>query len=133
MITDRRAPNRLPATFLQAINPLWWASDVKRNPKWSWFRWFCRNPFCNFTMVIIGLAHHERDCHYAKSAWTYASAGWNYGYTIPVHWIGLRVPFPFLSYRGCGIETMIGWKTSGGFSMAFRRANSPNATEAPDA
>ena len=131
MITDRRAPNRLPATWLQILNPIWWASDAERNPKWSWIEWFCRNPFCNFTMTIIGIADHERDCHYAVSGWTYAERGFNYGWSKPTSFP--RLPFPFISYRGLVIETMIGWKTSGGFSMAFRRANSPNAEETPNA
>ena len=130
MISDRRQQNRDPATFIQAINPLWWASDAERNPKWPWWRWFLRNPFCNFAMVVIGIADSERDCHYSVSPWTYAEKGWNYGYSKPTNRFP-RIPFPFLSYRGRWVEFNLGWKTSGGFSLAVRRANSPNATETP--
>lgn len=128
MITDHRTPNRHPATLLQAINPLWWASDAERNMKWSWIKWFCRNPFCNFTMTIIGIADSERDCHYAVSGWTYATTGWNYGWSTPTSRFP-RIPFPFISHRGRWIEWAIGWKTSGGFTIQLRRSNSPNAEE----
>lgn len=128
MITDRRSPNRRCPTLLQAVNPIWWLSDAERNHNWSWIRWFLRNPACNFTMTIIGIADCFRDCHYAKSPWTYANKGWNWGYSQPV---GSLTVYPFISHRGKSWEWNIGWKTSGGFSLAFRRAHSPNAEETP--
>lgn len=118
MIYDRRQPNRKPATWLQSINPIWWAGDVERNP------------FCNFTMTIIGIADSERDCYYSRSPWTYEVSGFNWGYSIPTERFP-RVPFPFASYRGKYIECAAGWKTSGGFTMSIRRANSQNAQETP--
>lgn len=128
MQSDRRTPNRLSPTFLQLVNPIWWASDTERNPKWSWWKWFKRNPFYNFTSVILGVSDCHRTVCYSKSPWTFADAGWNYGYTLIDHW---TVPLPFISYRGTSIEASIGWKTSGNFGVTLRRANSPNATEAP--
>ena len=129
MIHDRRAPNRKPATWLQIVNPIWWASDAERNHNWTWCRWFKRNPFCNFTMTIIGIAYQERVCHYSRSPWTYEVSGWNYGYSVPTNFP--RLPHPFFSYRGTIIECALGWKTSGGFTATIRRSNSPNATETP--
>jgi len=136
---DRRQPNRPAPTLLQRVNPIWWAGDVERplpvyGPDkklisgWPWWQWFKRNPFCNFTMVIIGIAHKSRDCHYSRSPWTYADTGWNYGWSMPGI-IGL--PRPFVSHRGSWLEWAIGWKTSGGFTMQCRRANSPNAKGTP--
>lgn len=64
----------------------------------------------------------------ARGGWTYASTGWNYGWTQAV---GSPLRLPFVSYRGSRIECMVGWKTSGAFDLQCRRANSPNATETP--
>ena len=125
---DCRSPTRRTPTFLQRINPIWWLGDAERNPNWSRWKWFKRNPCCNFCMVIIGIAHKERDCHYSRSPWTYEESGVNYGWSKPTDgWL----PRGFISYRGTKIECAIGWKTSGGFTAAFRRAHSPNATETP--
>jgi hypothetical protein len=129
MNSDHRGPNRAPATFLQAINPVWWLGDVERNPNWSRWQWFLRNPLCNFHAVIIGVADCFRTVYWSKSPWSFApDGGWNYGYTIID---GGCIPLPFISWRGKRIECMIGWKTSGFFGYALRRANSPNATEQP--
>jgi hypothetical protein len=129
MFHDFRQHNREPATWAQVLNPIWWASDVERNHNWTWYKWFFRNPFCNFFMVIVGIADYDRDCFWSVSPWTYADRGFNYGYSIPVHcW---KIPFPFISYRGTWIEWAIGWKTSGGFTMTLRKSNSCNAKDIP--
>lgn len=125
---DHRGPNRAPATFFQAVNPFWWMSDVERNRNWPWWQWFLRNPFCNFHAVIIGVADCSRTVYWSKSPWSFAERGWNYGYTIID---GGWIPLPFVSWRGRWVEVAIGWKTSGFFGYALRRANSPNATEHP--
>lgn len=127
LLHDIRAPNRKPATLWQALNPVWWASDEKRNKKWSWWRWFVRNHFTNFLSVIVGVCHETRECFYSSSGWTYAVTGWNYGYTKVRHYPLL----PFVSHRGTKWEWCIGWMTSGKLDIEFRRANSPNATETP--
>jgi len=131
VIIARRSPDPLrPApTLRQRINPIWWLGDVERNPNWSRWSWFKRNPCANFTMTIIGIAHKERDCYYSRSPWTYEVSGFNWGYSIPTGFP--QIPFPFISYRGKRIEFALGWKTSGGFTMSVRRANSPNAEETP--
>lgn len=128
MIYDVRSPNRPPPTFLQRINPVWWASDIMRNPNWPWLIWFLRNPMCNFHNVIIGIAHKERTVAYARGVgWTFVD-GWNWGYVQATDgWLKR----PFISYRGRWIECMIGWKTSGAFGYSLRRANAANATEHP--
>lgn len=128
MYADHRTANRLPATILQAVNPFWLMSDVERNHNWPWWRWFLRNPFCNFHAVVIGVADCGRTVYWSRSPWTFADSGINYGYTIID---GGFLPLPFVSYRGHGIECAIGWKTSGFFGYALRRANSPNATDKP--
>jgi hypothetical protein len=128
LICDHRAPNRRSATYLQAINPLWWAGDVERPVKWSWWQHFKRNPFANFSKVIIGCAHKDRLVIYTDSPWTYAEDGWNHGWIIPE---GAWFARPFWAFRGQKWERCIGWKTSGTFSIDWRRANSPNQAEAP--
>lgn len=129
MIHDRRQPNRPAPTFLQRINPILWLGDIERNPNWSRWAWFKRNPCANFTMTIIGIAHKERDCYYSRSPWTYEVNGLNYGFSVPVKFP--HIARPFASYRGKYIECAAGWKTSGGFTLTIRRANSPNAEETP--
>lgn len=125
MQSDRRTPNRLKPTLLQWINPMWWADDAERNTRWPRWRWFLRNPFCNFLSVIVGVADCYRTVHYSRSPWTFAQdGGINYGYTMID---GGICPLPFISYRGSVMECGIGWKTSGGFGISCRRANSPNA------
>lgn len=127
---DRRQPNRPAPTLRQRINPIWWASDVERNKEWSWWRWFKRNPFNNFCMVIIGIAHKERDVYYSVSPNTYApDGGYNEGYSIRVDKPGKK--YKFKSHRGDKIEWCVGWKTSGGFTITRRPANTPNAAEHP--
>lgn len=126
-LKDYRAPLRRPATFLQFINPVWWASDVERNMNWSWWEWFKRNSFANFKKVIIGRAHRYRTCYYTNSALTYAPEGWNYGWVLS-KWC---IPLPFLSHRGLKKEWVIGCMTSGTVTAEWRTANSPNATEYP--
>jgi hypothetical protein len=120
--------NRKAPTLWQRLNPIWWASDEERNDHWDWLHWFFRNPFANFTNTIIGIAHKDRDCYYSRSPWSFAEFGLNYGFSVPVKgWFS----YPFISYRGTWIEYIIGWKTSGRFSMTLRRSNSKNATEYP--
>jgi len=128
MRSDRRTPNRVSPTILQALNPLWWADDAERNPRWPRWRWFLRNPCCNFLSVIIGVADCHRTVYYSRSPWTFAETGCNYGYTLID---GGCIRLPFVSYRGKRVEAGIGWKTSGGFGIALRRANSPNAEPTP--
>jgi hypothetical protein len=123
---DHRGPNRLPPRWFQILNPVWLASDAERNHNWTWRKWFLRNPFCNLFMVVIGIAHKPRTCAWTVSPWTYADRGWNLGYVQADNsWIKM----PFISYRGRRFECSIGWKTSGGFTAAARRANSPNAED----
>jgi hypothetical protein len=122
---DTRAPNRNPPTFLQAINPYWWLCDVERNPEWTWWAWFKRNPAHNFKSVIIGVCHKERICHYKGSGWTLPEYGWNYGYTT----VNGYPPLPFIAHRGDKYEYAFGWMTSGAFATTFRNEHSPNATQ----
>lgn len=127
MHADLRPPNRMPPTLAQRINPLWWAGDAERPSGWTWWQHFLRNPFANFTMTVIGCAHRERAVVYSASPWTYADDGWNSGWVIPSG----GMPRPFMSWRGRRWEWCIGWKTNGGATIQFRRANSPNQTETP--
>ena len=119
---DARAPSRLPPTFAQRINPLWWALDVMKPANASTVGWFIRNPFANLFNVILGLAHCYREVNWKNGdGWTFATKGWNYGYSraIPgVMWL------PFVSYRGRYVELAIGWMTSGTLTLGhMRRAN----------
>ena len=130
MKNDYRTPNRKPATFLQRINPLWWASDTEQDMTWPWWRWFIRNPFANFFAVVVGVAHCYRTVYYTKSPWSYAEDG---GCNICITLVnGSWFPRPFISFRGKKWERSIGWKTSGCFALGdWRRANSPNAMARP--
>ena len=125
---DHRGPNRLPPTWRQILNPIWLMSDTERNMAWPWWRWFLRNPFCNFYQVVIGIAHKPRMCAWLRSPWTFAEKGWNLGY---IQADGSWLKLPFISHRGTCVEWCAGWMTAGGFAMTIRRANSPNATETP--
>jgi hypothetical protein len=126
MFSDRRTPNRQAPSWWQRINPLFWLGDTERPIGKSAFLWFFRNPCCNFNAVIIGVSHKHRTCYYAKGdGWTYASRGWNYGYTKID---GCPIPLPFVSYRGERWERMLGWKTSGAFGYAWRVTNAKGWT-----
>lgn len=105
--------------------PVYWFSDTERNPTWSWFAWWLRNPFANLFANIIGVSYKDRDFVCNEGDVNFAS-GLVFAYTITKG----RPPLPYVSYRNEVFEFATGWKTHGGFSLiTLRRANSPNATD----
>jgi hypothetical protein len=119
MFHDLRAPNRIAPTSTQRINPLWWLGDAHRPASKGVVGWFFRNPCANLFAVIIGITHRTRLVAYARGdGYTYAEAGWNWGWSVPFRgWL----PRPFISWRGERIELAIGWKTSGAFTPTSTR------------
>ena len=111
------------------MNPVWLASDQERNHNWSWWQWFVRNPFANFTAVIIGVAHRKRWWVSTMAGENFPLRGFGMGWVIAD---GCWLPRPWVCYRGTVLELGIGWKSHGGFGVNRRTANAPNATEYPE-
>jgi len=124
----------LPAAkWHEWLNPYWWASDVElaKYPKWSWLKWFKRNPFSNFKSRIVGVAYIKprvwRSNVTNGQLWAYH--GWSFAITtIPY----VPIALPWVGYRA-KYEMGIGWKTDGSFCpFMYRKAHSKNATEIPN-
>ena len=130
MNSDHRGPieGRVAATSQQRLSLSWLAGDVQRNPAYSAFRWFFTNPFCNYLSVVVGISHLPRTVYYAKGeGWTYVD-GLNWGYSIAE---GNVQKLRFVSYRGCWLEGMLGWKTSGALGITLRVARARNLAPKP--
>ena len=114
------------ATLRQWLNPIWWLSDTERNPAWSWWAWYWRNPDANFKSRIIGISSHAPRRWYSAvpGGELWPARGWCFAITmtpwcLPRYWIG---------HRGARFEKGHGWKTSGGFTtLTWRNSHATNA------
>lgn len=112
----------------QLLNPVWLLSDQERNPRWSWWAWFKRNPCANLFAVGIGVACFRRTVRGTMDGQNFPAAGWG----CHIVFTDEATPRPWIAWRGKHHEFGAGWKTHGGFGINWRRANSTNATpEAP--
>jgi hypothetical protein len=137
LYSTHREPLRSAPTWAELLNPFWWLSDTERNMAWPWWQWFLRNPATNFFSVIVGVAHCYRTVHALRPGeYTLPPRGFNAGITVVDRppWARVLSPvvYPFMAWRGEKYEWIVGWKTSGTFSLiTFRRANAPNAAPLP--
>ncbi|MCO6457288.1 MAG: hypothetical protein J5I93_18475 [Pirellulaceae bacterium] len=111
------------------LNPAWWAENADDPLPWWWKpdaplkerqrTWFLRNPMHNFNSYIIGVA--DRRTHRwgieAGSIWNEQGS-----FNATVTQAGPLLYLPMLSYRGRYLEWYLGWRTSGSFGGALRRA-----------
>lgn len=121
-----RQPDCLPAaTWLEAVNPLWLASDVERDPAVPWLAWFKQNWFANAKNVIFGVAHRPRWWISNMGGANFPDGGWGWAWCVADGFI----PLPWLAWRGAHHEFGAGWKSHGGFGVNWRRANSTNGVQ----
>lgn len=109
-----------------------------------WLRqllWFVRNPMHNFTFYVIGIAdRHKLRIGYHPTT-VFINRGWNLcivyvnkselkiktqgrheicRYAVKAVRTG-RVPLPFVSYQGNGLQFYVGWRERGNFGIKIRR------------
>lgn len=112
---DPSPPNwYMPALTLDS--PGW----VKEPEPWRRiFMWYLRNPHHNLQWHVIGVVGRQftRTGDYPTQIWN-PNGGWNFAV---IHY--RRVFLPFVSYRGKSVEFYLGWRESGAFGRALRKAN----------
>ena len=114
---------------LPKMNPKWWIENSDDPLPWWWKpdepievrrrTWSLRNPLHNFTNYVIGVKdrHTHRIGINAHSIWNDKGP-----INLTVTQAGPLIYLPMISYRGSGIEGYLGWRTSGSFGGALRRA-----------
>lgn len=124
---------------IEKMNPIWWGKNSD-SPLPDWWRpddpyeerkrsWYLRNPMHNFTHYVIGVS--DRDFHRKGIA---ASEVWNPdgGLNLTMTHSGPLIHLPFVSHKGRFLEGYVGWRNSGNFGMALRKAQHPEEEEAED-
>ncbi len=130
----RRAYQPAPYPWWWKINPVWWFQNAQDPEPPSWFNarqrhwlrvlmWYLRNPLHNFHWYVIGIADRSfwRWGRQPEHNWAVSPSRWNWFITFAYGWL----PLPFVSWRGTRIEWLFGWKDSGNFGAALRRASGP--------
>lgn len=100
------------------IPPTWFMSESFS----TWgrtFSWYLRNGHHNFQWHVIGVhgKPFTRTGDYPDQVWN-PNGGRNFA-VIRYGWLIL----PFVSYRGKSIEGYVGWRESGAFGRALRKAH----------
>lgn len=117
---------------LKKLNPIWWLgnADEDYDPNWKpdksheWrkFTYAVRNPGHNFTHYVIGVS----DRNFVRYGDDPGQI-WNRRGRVnlaTIHAGGLRLPF--YSRQGRHFDQYIGWRESGNFGIAFRKAHAPD-------
>ena len=116
---------------LKKFNPIWWLGNADedydsnwkpdKSHEWRKFTYALRNPGHNFTHYVIGVA--DRDfVRYGSDP----DQVWNQEGRVNqamIHAGPLRLPF--YSRQGRHFDQYIGWRESGNFGIAFRKAHAP--------
>lgn len=108
--------------YFEAPQETYWAS----HPGWPKFLvyagWWLRNPFPGVTEFILGIGLTKQ-----SSLPTFKAGGGFQFLTIQSIYTPTKTRY-FASYRGKLVEWYIGWKPSGSFGIALRKANAKPET-----
>lgn len=102
--------------------PRWYLAGVSMDfptEQYRVFMWYLRNSHHNLQWHVIGVHDRQfmRTGDFPAQIWNPAG-GWNFA-VIRYRWLLL----PFVSYRGKGLEWYVGWRESGAFGRALRKAH----------
>lgn len=99
------------------VPPFWYWPGA--NPWFRTFMWYLRNAHHNLQWRIIGVHGRQftRTGDYPAQIWNPAG-GWNFAVIRYRGWL-----LPFVSYRGENVEFYVGWRESGAFGRALRKAH----------
>ena len=111
------------------LNPNWWRKNSDEPLPWWWKpeaslserkrTWFFRNPMHNFNNYVIGVSDrhlHVRGLN-AHSIWNDEGP-----FNLTLTQSGPLIHLPMISRRGPWLEWYVGWRPTGSFGAALRKA-----------
>lgn len=89
--------------------------------------WWWRNKCHDFTANVIGIADKDFESYPTSEFWN-PEGGWLYSKRVLMDDVPWYKPaeFPWVSYKGKDWEFYLGWRPSGSFGGAWRRAKHAN-------